>query len=33
VVTDRPDGAFVKEFGDAVAAHRHFNRETAAVPA
>ncbi|WP_329253543.1 catalase [Actinoallomurus sp. NBC_01490] len=33
VVTDRPDGAFVKELGDAVAAHRHFNRETAAVPA
>ena len=33
VVTDRPDGAFVKEFGDAVAAHRHFDRVTAAVPA
>jgi catalase len=33
VVTDRPDGEFVKQFGDAVAAHRHFDRETDSVPA
>jgi catalase len=33
VVTDRPDGEFVKQFGDAVAAHRHFGRQTDSVPA
>jgi catalase len=33
VVTDRPDGEFVKQFGDAVAAHRHFSRATDSVPA
>jgi len=33
VVTDRPDGEFVRRFGDAVAAHRHFGRQTASVPA
>ncbi|MDN3351563.1 catalase [Actinomadura sp. DC4] len=33
VVAGRADGAFVSALGDAVAAHRHFGRETAAVPA
>jgi catalase len=33
VVGDRSDGVFIKEFADAVATHRHYDRETAAVPA
>jgi catalase len=33
VTSERPEGGFLKEFGDAVAAHRHYQRETAAVPA
>jgi catalase len=33
VVADRPDGDFVKTFADAVATHRHYGRDTAAVPA
>ncbi|MGH3373933.1 MAG: catalase [Actinoallomurus sp.] len=33
VVADRPDDGFLKAFADAVAGHRHYGRETAAVPA
>jgi catalase len=33
VIADRPDDGFVKAFADAVASHRHYGRETAAVPA
>ena len=33
VVADRPDEGFVSAFGEAVARHRHYERDTAAVPA
>jgi catalase len=33
VVGERSDGVFIKEFADAVATHRHYEREVAAVPA
>jgi catalase len=33
VIGERSDGVFIKEFADAVATHRHYEREVAAVPA
>jgi catalase len=33
VIGERSDGVFTKEFADAVATHRHYEREVAAVPA
>jgi catalase len=33
VIGERSDGVFIKEFADAVATHRHYERDVSAVPA